>query len=123
MAYEGSKIGGPPNRSVSRAELRDRQDDLEEALKLFTAVSNRLTEAEPLLSAAVADSERLRHMCDNNPALRAAMTSRRLSIQSVTQDIRGVNFKTSSVSKNIKRIIQSRKSELEDVIQDPELLR
>jgi hypothetical protein len=116
-------ISNISTRDLSEAELRDRQDDLEKALKLYKSVSSRLAEASPILELALADADRLRQMCEKNPVLRAAMVSRRLSVQTVIQDVRSVNFKATTVTKSVGKTLQAKRSELEEAVKDPELLR
>lgn len=116
-------VSNRPSRGLSDVELRDRQDDLEKALKLFGSVSNRLSEATPILEAALVDADHFRRMCEKNPALRAAMVSRRLAIKAIIQDIRNVSSKTSSVTKSVGKSLQTKRNELEEAIRDPELLR
>jgi hypothetical protein len=111
------------DRKLHERELQERQDDLETALKLYGSVSNALSEALPILDKARADTEQLRQLCVKNPVLRAAMVSRRLAVPAVGTDLRDLHFKLSIIARSIERASLSRRSELEEVIRDPGLLR
>lgn len=112
-----------PHRGLSEVELQERQVDLEKALNLFGSVARSLNKAAPLVEAALEEAEQLRQMCERNPVLRAAMVSRRLSVQMLIQDIRNAKFKVSTISKSVGKLQQSRVGELEQAVRDPELLR
>lgn len=112
-----------PNRKLSAAELYERQDDLAKAMNLFKSIHGRLETITPMIEAAISDASRLQQMCEKNAVLRAAMVSRRLSVQMVTHDIMSVRVKAVSISKHIGKTMQSRAPELEESILDPELLR
>jgi hypothetical protein len=110
-------------RTLSDVEIHERTDDLEKALNLFGSVASRLDNISPIIEAILEDADRLHKMCERNPVLRAAMVSRRLSIQPLIRDIRGTKLKVSTISKFVGKTRQSKRNELEEVIRDPELLR
>ena len=112
-----------PNRKLSAAESHARQDDLDQAIKLFKSIHDRLETVTPIIESIILDAGRFRQMVERNSVLRAAMVSRRLSIRIVTQDMIGVRTKISSISKFVGKTLHAKASELEETVLDPELLR
>lgn len=116
-------LSNNPERSLSESELRSRQEDLEQVIKLFGSVSDGLSKATVYLESAMKDAVQLRRICDSNPALRASMVSRRLAVPSIVHDVKVINLKTSTMIKSMSRSLRTKKDELDIIIQDPELLR
>lgn len=119
MAYSPNS---PRNNSLSDSERLERQDDLEKAIGLFNSIAKHLNEASVVTSMALHDADKLFGMCNNNLVLRAAMVSRRLSLQKIMKDIKGINTVTLLTVKLIGRNADG-KDELERIVQDPDLLR
>ena len=117
-----STLNSPRNNSLSNDEKSERQDDLEKVIRLLKSITKRLDEASSMTNSALSDADKLFDMCNRNQVLRAAMISRRLSLQKIMKDIKGTSSIISLTVKFIWKNID-RRDDLEKIIQDPDLLR
>ena len=113
----------PRDRRILDQEMKSREDELESALKLYSSISEKILQSNVMVGQAIFSLEKLQNSCKKSPVLRAAMVSRRLSVQNFERDIKLIYSKSRTAAESINKLGSSRKEELEQIIKDPELLR